>query len=281
MSIRVHHTTDAAVADEAVGSFLHQDPVRHNVMCTLVSDRRRTTQPIRFWWAERSGRVCGALFQSPDTFPVLVSTLADEAIGPLAGALAETADPPILGLNGSAVDSSRLAGAYATAARRPGRPVEAMRIYEIEQLAMPQPVRGHRRRAAEDDLDTVVEWLAGFDSETGVDTARPEPDANRTRGQGFVESGRLHLWESDGVPVAATVVSTAEAGVVRVGFVYTPLSLRGQGYASALVAEVSDEVLRGGHRCILYTQMTNPTSNSIYQRLGYRPVDEQVRYTFD
>lgn len=56
---------------------------------------------------------------------------------------------------------------------------------------------------------------------------------------------------------------------------------RDRGYASALVADVSDFVLTRGDRCILYTDLDNPTSNSIYRALGYRAVAEALKYRFD
>jgi predicted GNAT family acetyltransferase len=71
------------------------------------------------------------------------------------------------------------------------------------------------------------------------------------------------------------------ATVVRVGPVYTPPERRGSGYASALVAATSSAALADGHRCILYTDLANPVSNSIYRALGYRAVAEGLRYRFD
>jgi predicted GNAT family acetyltransferase len=63
----------------------------------------------------------------------------------------------------------------------------------------------------------------------------------------------------------------------RIGYVYTPPEARRRGYASALVAEVSQTMLeRGCDFCVLYTDMSNPTSNGIYQTIGYRLI-EQVR----
>ncbi len=59
----------------------------------------------------------------------------------------------------------------------------------------------------------------------------------------------------------------------RVGYVYTPLELRGRGYATALVAELSQRMLDSGMSfCVLYTDLGNPTSNAIYQRIGYEAV---------
>jgi predicted GNAT family acetyltransferase len=69
---------------------------------------------------------------------------------------------------------------------------------------------------------------------------------------------------------------------VRIGPVYTPPDLRGRGYASALTAELSAELLAGGRDyCFLYTDLANPTSNRIYQAIGYEFVCESAEYAFD
>jgi predicted GNAT family acetyltransferase len=67
----------------------------------------------------------------------------------------------------------------------------------------------------------------------------------------------------------------------RVGYVYTPPERRRRGYASALVAQVSQRMLSDGFRfCVLYTDLSNPTSNAIYARLGYEPIADVVDVTF-
>jgi predicted GNAT family acetyltransferase len=62
--------------------------------------------------------------------------------------------------------------------------------------------------------------------------------------------------------------------------VYTPPKLRQHGYAGACVGAMSAELVARGLRCILYTDLANPTSNSIYRKLGYEAVAELVRYRF-
>ena len=277
MSVTVSFTTDAAEAAKVTWAHLVQDPVRHNVMCTLLDGHQRRREPIRFWWAVDGADVCGAVFQAPVTYPALVSGLADRAVEPLAEALAR-ADPPVDGINGVCDDSARVAGALASATRRPCRPVEGQRVYEVRDVVEPAPVRGAARTADRGDLDLASAWIAAFDVETGA----PGFDAgtNRLRAQHMVDSGGLHLWEADGAPVASTVVNGPAAGVARVGFVYTPPHQRGRGYASSLVASVSRAVLGRGDRCILYTQLENPTSNRVYQRLGYGAIGELVRYEY-
>jgi predicted GNAT family acetyltransferase len=68
---------------------------------------------------------------------------------------------------------------------------------------------------------------------------------------------------------------------MRVSWVYTPPEQRGHGYASALVAALTEQLLAAGNRCcFLYTDLANPTSNGIYQRIGYQPVCDAGHYTF-
>lgn len=72
------------------------------------------------------------------------------------------------------------------------------------------------------------------------------------------------------------------AGVVRIGPVFTPPELRGRGYAGVAVAELSRRLLHAGNRaCMLYTDLANPTSNSVYQRIGYRPVLDAQQLDFE
>ncbi len=69
---------------------------------------------------------------------------------------------------------------------------------------------------------------------------------------------------------------------ISVGPVYTPPSLRGRGYATALVAELSQHLLDSGYQfTTLFTDLANPTSNSIYQKIGYQPVCDFTEYAFE
>ncbi|MER6362019.1 GNAT family N-acetyltransferase [Kitasatospora sp. NPDC001527] len=95
-------------------------------------------------------------------------------------------------------------------------------------------------------------------------------------------AGQLHLWEDGGRPVAVAGVSAVVAGMSRIGPVYTPRDARGRGYASGVTAAASAAALAGGAgEVLLYTDLANPTSNSIYQQIGYRPVEDCLVLAFD
>jgi predicted GNAT family acetyltransferase len=96
-----------------------------------------------------------------------------------------------------------------------------------------------------------------------------------------LEAGHFWLWE-DGGPVSLAANTEPVEGVVRLHFVYTPPERRNRGYAGgACVAGLSGRMQGAGHRCILYTDLGNPTSNSVYRRIGYRAVAEGLRYRFE
>jgi predicted GNAT family acetyltransferase len=91
----------------------------------------------------------------------------------------------------------------------------------------------------------------------------------------------LTIWESGRIPVSLAGVTRTVAGMVRVGPVYTPRELRGRGYAGAATATVSQAARDAGTaEVLLFTDLANPTSNALYQRLGYRPVEDRVLLTF-
>ena len=93
--------------------------------------------------------------------------------------------------------------------------------------------------------------------------------------------GGILIWDAGGRPAAFAAVTRQVAGMLRVGPVYTPPELRGRGYASAVTAEVSRRGREAGAgEVLLYTDLANPTSNSIYQRIGYRAVEDRVVLAF-
>jgi predicted GNAT family acetyltransferase len=130
------------------------------------------------------------------------------------------------------------------------------------------------RRAADRDVALVAEWAAGFVRDTGVDT-RPEEF-----GEHLLRAGGLYVWE-DGVPRSMVGVNRTSTNGATIGAVYTPPELRGRGYASAAVAELSQRLLDAGRKfCTLYTDVANPTSNKIYRAVGFRPGPESVLIRF-
>ena len=263
-------TTDAGQAWEANREFLAGDPVRNNVVCTLLAQMSQSGAPIRCWYLPERGVV----FHSSDAFPAVLSTMSSDVAGQLASRVATDGVPGAAGLPNEA---AAFAGAYATATRRGASPTEGQRIYEARDVTPPAGIDGRMRAAREQDIALLADWIVGFTRDTG-DGA--DTDAT-TRARAIVGAGRYWIWEtSNGDPVSSALTAPSTLGVVRIGGVYTPPDLRRHGYAAAVVAALTARILADTERAILYTQLQNPTSNGVYQRIGYSVVAEVVRYSF-
>jgi RimJ/RimL family protein N-acetyltransferase len=125
---------------------------------------------------------------------------------------------------------------------------------------------GRLRLPEPDERDLLVAWMREFITEARLVGAAQVETVVDAR----VRYGGLLLWE-DEEPACLIGLNHPVAGVVRVGPVYTPPALRRRGYASSAVAAASRRALAGGaRRCMLFTDLANPTSNRIYAEVGYR-----------
>jgi predicted GNAT family acetyltransferase len=157
------------------------------------------------------------------------------------------------------------------------------RVYELTAVIPPRPTSGHFRWAAPADREMLVEWGMAFDREAlGVaepDRAEFEEWADRIITRTAYRG--LGIWEDKGQMVSYAGFGGRTPHGMRVAPVYTPTALRGRGYASACVAVLSQYLLESGYqRCFLNTDLANPTSNKIYQAIGYRPVGDALELRF-
>ncbi len=167
-------------------------------------------------------------------------------------------------------ETARLVGGEVAVAER-------MRLHTVTTVVPARPVPGRLRTATPDDLDLVLRWYLAFDVDAAEQAGRDgehqmlEPPEEATL-LPRIEQGRVWLWEDEhGEPVHLTAVNPPAYGVARIGPVYTPRERRGHGYASAAVAEVSQLLLDQGLRVCLFTDQANPTSNRVYEAIGYLP----------
>ncbi|MFI9602837.1 GNAT family N-acetyltransferase [Streptomyces sp. NPDC052043] len=156
---------------------------------------------------------------------------------------------------------------------------ERMRLYRLDELTVPQPVPpGRARVAGEADRKQLAQWFEEFCRDAGEPLLRDAQEWADER----VERGDVMFWQDpDGTAVAMAGASVKVAGQVRVVGVYTPAHLRGRGYAGAVTVEVTRAALASGaEEVLLFTDLANPTSNGLYQRIGYRPVSDFAVYDF-
>jgi predicted GNAT family acetyltransferase len=273
MAFEVVLGEDPGWALHEAGEFLASEPVPHNLILTLLNARVAYPEPGRYWVVRESDAVVGVAFQSPLDFFASLTPMDPEPVAALVEAI-DDAGVDLPGVNGEAATAARFAGQWTERRGSAAFPVEGQRIYELRKAPQRTPADGHLRRACLDDLDLVIPWMRDFFVDIGEDARGLAPMVERR-----LEAGQFWVWEDDG-PVSMAANSEPVEGVIRVQAVYTPPGRRNRGYAGACVAGLSGRMQEAGHRCILYTALGNPTSNSVYRRIGYRAVAEGLRYRF-
>jgi GNAT superfamily N-acetyltransferase len=188
-------------------------------------------------------------------------------------------DPELPGVHGPRENAEALAEAWARHTNGTVREAIAGRLFRLGELA-PPTTSGVGRQATEDDTDLMIKWRTDFELEAHgyVRDAGQIPITVR---RGFELGDSIVIWEDRGEPVALAVASAPLGGMSRVGPVYTPPDRRAHGYGSAVTAAVSQRAKQAGASdVILFTDLANPTSNSIYQKIGYRPVYDSTEIEF-
>jgi predicted GNAT family acetyltransferase len=193
------------------------------------------------------------------------------AIDPVAAAWARLDVPGVLGPRDLAVPCAER---LATLKHRAANERTAERLFRLDEVIdLPSPA-GNARLARDADADLLASWFDAFVEEANIPAGRN----SRREIDDRIANHRLYVWETDHRPVSLVGHTVTVAGVSRVGPVYTPPERRGRGFARALVAAVSRARLDAGDSaCCLFTDLSNPVSNAIYQQVGYRPVADYAQ----
>jgi RimJ/RimL family protein N-acetyltransferase len=267
----------------AFGEQIRARPVIHTVELTVLETLRACgshtygdSPPVFGWHEPPAGPADGAFLQTPP-YPLLLTALPPGSAADLVSTLrAHGAEVP--GVNAAEDDAAEFATAWSAAAGRVPEVFQRTRLFRLAGLRPPKPPPGSARAAREADRELLESWLRAFGAEAGAlgGTSRvAETVSDR------LSYGGLMLWESGSRPVSMAGLTRQVAGVTRIGPVYTPPELRGRGYGGAITAAVSQAALgRGAADVVLFTDLANPVSNALYQRLGYRAVEDRVVLTF-
>jgi predicted GNAT family acetyltransferase len=266
------------------GEFLRSRPVHNTIQLTAVESLRARgasafgdVAPLFGWWRSSAAEVTAALLHTPP-YPVLLTGLPEHSADALAEALA-ACGRELPGVNAQQDDAAAFAAAWSRLTGASSQEFRRNRLFRLEQLRTPVPVpRGAARVAAASDRDLLASWFDAFTKELADLLGGP--------GRGTVDDrlsyGGLTLWEAGGAAVSLAGFSRPAAGVVRVGPVFTPPEHRGRGYGGAVTAAVSQAALdAGASHVVLFTDLANPVSNALYQRLGYRPAEDLVVLRFE
>jgi predicted GNAT family acetyltransferase len=146
----------------------------------------------------------------------------------------------------------------------------AQRIYALEQVVWPALPAGQFRPVRTDELDRVAVWVRELMAEAAPHAAPSHAEVVAML-EGRARHDAVYVWSVDELAVSVAVVMRETPHGAAVSAVCTPPEHRRRGYASACVAALSQRALDRGKRfTCLHTDASNPTSNAIYQRIGYR-----------
>jgi uncharacterized protein len=275
MELKVLFGEDPAFVLKRADEFLSSKPVEHNLILSILDARVTHSDPGRYWIALSGETVVGVVVQSPLEYPATLTPMEPRAVSAMVDAITE-AGVVLTGVNGEAATAASFAGQWSERSKAAATPFQGLRLYEFLEAGEVSPTEGQLRQAGPADRSLMILWSRAFQDEIGESADDIELRVDRG-----LSAGQLWVWDKNGETMSMAANREPTEGVVRVAGVYTPPEKRGLGYAGACVHALSEHFRSSGHRCILYTDLGNPTSNSIYRRIGYRAIAEAIRYRFE
>jgi predicted GNAT family acetyltransferase len=218
------------------------------------------------------GTVAAALMTPP--YRMNLSRAPDAALDLLARSL-HARNVTLPGVIGPRSSAEAFSTNWARLTGRSARRGKALRIYQLDSAKPVSRAGGELCQACSTDVDLALKWMRAFAAE--VNESHP-PTLERVAQR--IADRDVFFWKAPD-PVSMACATGPTPNGIRIGAVYTPPGRRNRGYASALVAALSQYQLGTGRRfCFLFTDAANPTSNNIYQKIGYQPVCDFATYDF-
>ncbi|KUI25914.1 GNAT family N-acetyltransferase [Mycobacterium sp. GA-2829] len=276
MRLRFHPDVDGFVS--SASSWYARRPMVHTIELSVLRERMPADDDPILLTVWDGDELLGAAMRTPP-LPLLCGGLHAAPTAAVVGEMvgAGMTLPGVRGPRGFA-DEFAAQWCAATGASRARTDVE--RLYRLGTLTAPTGVPGTHRVARRSDDPALVEYQCAF----AVEAFGHTPD--RTRAQATLDSARsvgnaFLLWSAGGAPVAMAGVRRPTVGVSRIGPVYTAPEVRGRGYGAAVTAAACRWALAAGaDQVVLFADIGNPTSNRVYQRLGFVPVGDSVTVDF-
>jgi predicted GNAT family acetyltransferase len=267
---------------DLAGEFLEAREAEHNLIFGICSTIE--ADPTQFEGAPylatvlHGDRVVAAAIRTPPWRLVLSVMDHPGAAHRLVDDLAGEALP---GVVGPSMSAEHFAEGWTRVTRTPSRLSTHERAFQLRQVIPPRSAPGDMVRSDPSHLELLADWARAFHEEAMRDA--PGQDWLRMAERWIKGIGRTaYLWVDGGRVVSLTGVGGLTPHGIRIGPVYTPPAERGRGYASNLVAQVSQLQLHAGRQFVfLFTDLANPTANKIYQDIGYEPVIDIDEYEFE
>jgi uncharacterized protein len=229
---------------------------------------------------EEEGSICAAGLMTPSHPLHLIAF--QESMGMedrLAGTLMELG-MEVEGVVGERSNAERFAEAWTQKAGVVRSVLMEQGLYKAEAVDFNfERSPGTWRIASRKDAPALEKWLMIFEMETGL-ALSSEREASWEI-EGYLDRKEVYVWEVAGQAVACLKKSRPTKHGITISFVFTPGEYRDKGYASTLVAEVTDELLLEYNFVILYADLKNAAANKLFERIGYVLIAHQIHLGFE
>lgn len=257
---------------DATKRFRAQDPVRTGLISSIVSSVANGSRTYEdyFWWTAIDGNEVQGLAIRTVPYGYVFSPMAEIAINAIYSTI-KINDTAAIEFAGP-----RVVIDYLASLSKSNITEEESELIYMNTHLIPVPFAGAVRTGTGDDFEMILNWMKEFMKETGLRTFNLEEIVSSA-----LNAGRYSIMEVDGAPVClggnSDIQDFEGVSIGRVGPIYTPKEHRKKGYASALTSHITAKLQEQGAIATLYTQADNPTSNKIYQEIGYVLVEENRR----
>ena len=264
-------------------ALLIQNESFHNLMLGLayaIRDKKiETTMPLFYSISEGQDVIACAL-RSNDDRPLIVTHMPHQAIDLL------IQDLLVNGIELAAVVGEESSATYFenqwTKTKKLNYKINIhLGIYECFKVILPREILGELVEANEDHKEVLREYIRGFNQECFPNSPILDENIEKLMNR-HLQNKSIFLLKTKNneiVSMVANTRSTLNGGTISL--VFTPPNLRGKGYASCAVALLADKIITDGKKFAnLFTDLTNPTSNSIYQKIGFVKIGQNIHFDF-
>ena len=258
---------------EHVMSTLLKEEAKHSLMIGVLNNViQGVYETFHQFTVEEEGELLAILQVTPPHplhYIVVDSERADELPSFIIPHLLE-ADIPFTEVVSERKQAERFAKAWQEVTSGSSELFMSQGLYRLDDVKDIEMAKGHMREATVADQAQLEAWYSAFEAESGLRSSPPEKVTKAV--QTMLERNEAVFWEVDGQVVSCAKRARPTENGITVSFVYTSPDSRGRGYARSLVADLSRQLLETKSFCVLYTDLLNPTSNKIYQEVGYEQI---------
>ena len=270
--IQLHVYEEVVNFKKEVIPFLEKNEQENNLILGVL---QMVQQPIFMGVAKQEEEVAVVFLQTEEKKQIIVATseMVEEAIVELAKKLAEVY-PNVPGLIGNKKVVQRLAEEIAVLENKKMNVVMEQGVYALQQVKKKWTEEGIFREINSDELPVIEKWIYQFCEDVNLPTTKEEAEQTAHT---LITNHRLFGLEIDGKLVSVAAKTRPTKNNITINIVYTPKEERKKGDASNCVAALSQRMLDEGYKTTtLYTDLANPTSNKIYQEIGYEQIAESL-----